>query len=397
MKNLSPEKSQRVDDYIKANYGKQTAEQMADALGVGSSTIRRRMRKMSPNSQIQDDLEGAGLDKDNWQHAWLKSEGTSIFIRNKEGFVTYTEVRDELVAEMKKYAPKYPEIKRTKREGYLLVVDPADIHFGKLARKGESDLDYDLDVAERRFNEGIDSLISKVGGFGISEIVLVLGNDILHIDNPKRTTTSGTSQDTSGMWWEAFNLAKKCYIRAIEKLVQIGNVHLVFCPSNHDFMSGFMLADSVSSWFHNSKNVTSNATMHHRKYIHFGSNLLGFTHGDGAKRKDLPALMAKEAKGEWATSAFCYWYVHHVHHKDRVKMDTGNKKFDQIEKDEIGVTTINTGLHVNPDKSIQVEAVRTPSVADRWHYTNGYTNIQAMECFLHSPYGGQEVRITHLF
>jgi hypothetical protein len=35
---------------------------------------------------------------------------------------------------------------------------------------------------------------------GEQKILFIGGNDILHVDTPKRTTTSGTSQDTDGMW-----------------------------------------------------------------------------------------------------------------------------------------------------------------------------------------------------
>ena len=392
--------TEQQNKYIKDNWSKMTVVDIARNLGKNERTIRRRadalnLPKKSSLDTFSEDLGKAGFDPENWSFGWLKSETSSIFIKNEKGFMTYMDIRDELITEMKKYAPRYPKLKRSKGQEYLLVIDPTDSHFGKLALKPEAD-DYNLEIAEKRFNDGIDELIAKVSGFQVTKIVMVLGNDILHIDNPKRTTTSGTPQDTDGMWWKAYEVAKRCYIKSIEKLLTIADVHLIHCPSNHDFMSGFMLSDSVASWFAHNKNVTSTINQAHRKYIVYGLNLIGFTHGDGAKKTDLGALMAREAKEAWSKCVFTYWYVHHLHHKEKLSLKTGDKRFDLVEKDLIDVTIIHS-TPINPEKNMQVEVIRTITGADRWHNTNGYVNMQAMECFLHSPNGGQIARFTHYY
>ena len=51
-------------------------------------------------------LKDAGLNPDSWSHGWLKVDGASIFVKNKDGLMTYDQIRDELVQEMKSYAPK---------------------------------------------------------------------------------------------------------------------------------------------------------------------------------------------------------------------------------------------------------------------------------------------------
>ncbi len=380
--------------------GKLKHEQLREAVekqfGVKLSydSIRKRMARMKKNDTFEVELEKNNFTGD-WSHGWLKTDTASIFIRNDKGVMSYEEIRDELVSEMKKYAPKYPKIKRVKLGGHLLVVDPADVHFGKLAVKEETGNDYNLAIAEMRFATGIDSLISKAQAFGIDSVVLVVGNDILHVDNPKRTTTAGTPQDTDGMWWEAYNTAKRCYIQAIEKLLTLGDVKLVFCPSNHDFMSGYMLTDAVVSWFSKHPNVSAHASMAHRKYVKFGNNLLGFTHGDGAKVQDLPNLMMTETRG----LAFEYgaWLIHHGHHKDKSVKRSGSKQMEKVEEDKLLITEIHTAKNIDPKNSISVEMVRTPSGADRWHDTNGYKNIQAIEVFLFHPVGGQVARLTNYF
>ena len=49
-----------------------------------------------------------------------------------------------------------------------------------------------------------------------------------------------------------------------------------------------MLARTLSTWFRNCDNVTIDDTINHRKYYQYGKNLLGFSHGDGAKMMDMP-------------------------------------------------------------------------------------------------------------
>jgi len=109
---------------------------------------------------------------------------------------------------------------------------------------------------------------------------LIIGNDILHIDTPRRTTTSGTPQDTDGMWYENFLNAKKLYVDVIESLLTVSDVHVTYNPSNHDYTNGFFLADVISSWFRKCENVTFDVSIKHRKYFSYGQNLIGTTHGD---------------------------------------------------------------------------------------------------------------------
>ena len=94
---------------------------------------------------------------------------------------------------------EFPAIKRVKyKDSYCLVIDPADIHIGKLASAYETGEDYNNEIAVKRVNQGIEKILSYVQCFPLDKIVLIIGNDILHTDNAKRTTTSGTPQDTDG-------------------------------------------------------------------------------------------------------------------------------------------------------------------------------------------------------
>lgn len=259
-------------------------------------------------------------------------------------------------------------VRNTVNDGHLFVVDLADIHIGKLCSSFETGEDYNNQIAVQRCKEGLEGLIQKSKGFAIEKILFIGGNDILHIDTPKRTTTSGTPQDTDGMWYDNFLIAKQLYIDLLNRLLEIADVHFMYNPSNHDYQSGFFLADVIKTYYKDSKNITFQCDISHRKYYTYEDNLIGTTHGDGASLDSLPGLMSVEAK-DWSSCKHRYIYIHHIHHKKL--------------KDFPGVT---------------VESLRSPSSTDSWHHRNGFQhNPKAVEGFMHHPKFGQVAKFIHLF
>lgn len=317
---------------------------------------------------LEKECQESGIDINDVKHYWYKSKLFSIFAKPKEK--TLEHLKQELIDGMSKYSPKYPVIKRKIiKNPHCLVIDPADVHIGKLASEYETRDKYNMNIAFERVMEGINGILDYVCFYKLDKIALIIGNDILHIDTPRRTTTSGTPQDTDGMWYENFLFAKELYIRVIEYLMQIADVHVVHNVSNHDYMTGWYLSQVVSTWFKNSKNVSFENDMRHRKAFTYGNNFIGSTHGDGAKNHDLPLLMAQEFPDMWASTKYRYTYTHHVHHK--------------TSKDHIGMV---------------IESSRSVSGTDSWHHRNGYQHaIKAVEAYLHHPERGQIARFTYTF
>ena len=134
----------------------------------------------------------------------------------------------------------------------------------------------------------------------------------LVVHKQTRTTTAGTPQDTDGMYWEAYKLAQGSMKFVIDQLQTLAPVDVIYCPSNHDFMSGFMLVDSLSMAYESNPNVSFNCDMTHRKYYKYGLNLICASHGDGMKMSDMPLIMAEESK-MWDSTKFRYCYLHHYH------------------------------------------------------------------------------------
>ncbi len=347
--------------------------------------VVREMRQkvvmnVNNNSALDLHLIERGIDKDDVVSVkhWQSASGEYRFsvVTKEQAEYSIEALFSPILKELQQYSPKIKRIRRhAVKEPHCLVLDPADVHVGKLATIDETGEHYNIKEAVKRVEEGISGILRKSSGFNLDQIIFIIGNDVLHIDTPHRKTTSGTPQDTDGMWHEAFQAAKSMYIKAIEKLLPVADVHVVFNPSNHDYTSGYMLAQTLEAYYRRSVNVTFDTSINHRKYTSYGTSMIASTHGDGAKLDNIPLLMATENPEMWNDCPHRYIYLHHVHHKQTHKFMSG--------KDFIGVTA---------------EYVRSPSASDGWHHRNGFVGAKkAIEAFIHSRDGGQVARITHLF
>lgn len=365
-------KNKEILEFVANNWWDLTASEIARKTGVSERTIRfyaesLKLPKKKSNA-FQEILVANNFTPPKWKDGWLKTEEASIRIVNTENSITYDQIKDEMIAEMKKHAPRYPKIKREKTSPHLLIIDPADIHINKLALAEETGDEYNIEIALNRVFKAVDEILLRSETYNIEKIILVIGNDVLNTDN-KSGTTAGTPQDMETMWHRAFKVARQMYVQVIEQLVSRADVHIIFNPSNHDYYSGFMLADALFCWFHRHKNITWDIEIKHRKYYTYGQNLIGTSHGDGARENDLPMLMATEAK-EWSNTTYRYFYLHHVHHKRQIKYIVGDKQ------------------------QITIEYMRSPSGADGWHSRNGYHAPKSIEGFIHHKDNGQIARLT---
>lgn len=322
---------------------------------------------------LANECNEVGIDINSVSHYWYKSKKFSIFAKPNE--FTRDEFLKSIEDLISNYSPSYPQIDYPKREdGHLLIINPADVHIGKFANSLETGEDYNIEIAKERVREGVKGILRNAEGYPIEKILFCIGNDILHTDNTMGSTTRLTPQDTDGKWFRHFTEALELYVEIVEMLIQIAPVDCIHSMSNHDYMSGFHLAHALKSWYRNTDAVSVDADPKHRKYYSWKNSLIGLTHGDGAKLNNLPLHMAQEEPKKWSETKYRYWYLHHLHHKQRYKFMSS---FDNI-----GVT---------------VEFLRSPSGTDSWHYQKGYTgSIKAVEGFIHNKYG-QIAHLTHIF
>lgn len=348
-------------------------------LEISSRSVRRaKKRWMAEEDSITESiLQDKNHDPKDWTAAWVKTDDGSVYIKNKSHSVSIDQIREDLLNDLKGYSPEWEAIERIEstKDSHCLIIDIADLHIGKYASALESGEDYGVDMAVNLAWRGVVGILDKASSYNLDKIVFVVGNDVLHIDGPNNTTTAGTRQDVDKIWHENFQAAKNLYVGIVGHLVDVADVHIMHNPSNHDCVTGYMLADTLFSWYRNHPNITFDVSMAHRKYFTYGLNLISTSHGDGAKMEDTPLIMANEAPMDWAKTRFRYIYLHHLHHMKKTNFLSG--------KDYHGAT---------------VEYLRSVSYTDSWHHRNGYQHApKCVTGFIHHKEFGQVARLTHLF
>lgn len=241
---------------------------------------------------------------------------------------------------------------------YLL----GDPHAGMYSWQEETGQDWDMDLCEEITGTLVQRLIDRAPA--TDEAMIVSVGDTFHADNAKPLTPqSGHILDVDSRFnrvvWGTLRMFK-IMIEAAKAKHKIVRVFVV--PGNHDPTLGHVLAMLLHEFYANDPRVIVDVTPRVRKYLQFGKNLIGITHGDRQKRAMLPGIMAEEKAKEWGQVVHKFWWLGHIHH---------------LVREDIG--------------RVQMEHLRTAANQDAWHSEQGYLSIQDARCVvLHREFGEWE-------
>lgn len=341
---------------------------------------------------LQTHCEVYGLPLNEVLMWWHKTREFSVCFKSQKAIDEYENLFAKFLEQVKKQSPgnKKPPLP-TKT---LAIPANFDIHIGKHCEMIRSGNEYTPEKAIGQVKNGMASMYALTKPFDVSDILLPLGNDIVHIDNNNNTTTSGTPQDSYGSVESQMLLAAQLYIGLIEEMSEHHNVWLCHVHSNHDRVAGWSVSRIVAAHFHNNPRVKwteEGMSQQHRKYFVFGDNLIMFHHGE-AKEEKLMGLIEAEARLAVSQTKRTYVYQGHTHHKTLSKRGVNTDKL--VEKDHSSLSVIRAGNGAH--NRLHVETVRSPSPADGWHSEKGYLSMPAVEMFLHNEHS-QFARFTHWF
>lgn len=283
---------------------------------------------------------------------WVKSA-----IHPERQWEILKEFAATLAEEVRGLAPIVPAPKHT--EDDLLCVYPmGDPHFGLHAWWQDAGEDFDLKIAEELTCGAVDRLIASAPAASTA-LLLNLG-DMFHADDQTNTSQSGHQLDVDGRWAKVQQVGLRAMIYCIQRLLEKHErVEMRVNRGNHDGHSSYALSLMLSCYFHNEPRVHIDLSPAVAWYYRFGAVLIGSTHGDTLKGKDLLGIMADDCPKDWGDTKHRYWYVGHVHHSD-VKEYRG------------GV----------------VEYFRTLAARDAWHAGQGYKAGRDMRLIvMHKDYG----------
>ena len=256
-------------------------------------------------------------DKGKEQSQLVQNYGVKLVLRRNPHRYLLKSVKqliDSLAERAPVYHPLPPRIPPS-GEPLLAVCGLADVHFGKLSWHRETGENYDLNIAVELWREAVSAILSRAQVRRIVRFVLPLGNDLFHADGKQQTTYRGTRVDCDGRFSKVWDIVLSELIHAIEMLQTLAVVQLPLVPGNHDSTAAVYLAEVLAARFRHNNRVIVDREPSSRKYIEWGTNLLGFDHGDRIPRQRLVTLMQAERPVSWGRTTCREWIRGHWHHE----------------------------------------------------------------------------------
>lgn len=252
--------------------------------------------------------------------------------------------------------------KQTRVKDSLYVLNIQDLHLCKLAFEAEAGQSYDIRIAEKVYRDAVKDLIAKAPVARIEEVLVIVGSDMLQVDNDHSTTTAGTYVDSDTRLSKAVDVATKMLTEVIEELATHFRVRVVVIPGNHDTQVSFFLGYYLSAWFRVHPNVVVDNGPKSRKYVGYGKTLIGFDHGDKTKLADLPLILMRENQA--TISQYRY-----------LEVLTGHRHRDAVQE----------------HKGVKVRTAPALCATDAWHFESGYVgNIRTSQGLLYNKEHGLE-------
>lgn len=261
-----------------------------------------------------------------------------------------------------------------------LTIHPYDPHLGMLAWGAETGESYDLKIAVDDYGAAVDRALAFSHFYPVGEILLVIGNDMIHADGPSPgtggkggATTKGTAQDLDTRLAKVFTAARKAAVRAVERalLVPAERVVVQLVPGNHDHDTIYKLGEVLLGWFRNTPRVEIRYGPAKRAFYRFGKTALMLTHGEEYKRQrdSLPLLFATECPPDiWAGTTYREVLTGHNHIAMAGRYSPTSDLFET--------------------RAIRVRSLPGLTATDAWHAEEGYKHHRAATAIAYRKSGG---------
>jgi hypothetical protein len=361
----SPEKllrAMRVDDSVWEVYKKQ----------IGKSPAWRKDR--SVNWKVRNGQVLSGDVEDSGKIKIVPVYTVKLWLRRKTEEIRTNLILEDFRSNVHKFSLRKTKsvVFKKPQNGYMLEVEMPDIHFGKLTWGEESGEDGDLKIQIKTSKKVMEELLSYSNKFPIEKIVFPIGHDFYNVDNQFNTTTHGTPQQEDTRWRKTFRDGWSLAAELINACAQIAPVDVPIIGGNHDEERSFYLGEVLSGLYSNTSRISIENCAKMRKYIVYGTNLIGMTHGYHENIKELKDIMAFEVPELWAKSKFKEWHTGDKHHKEDFVHKTHEEK---------------TG--------VVIRILRSLTTTDTWHYNKGYIGaLRASEAFLWDKDNGLKAQFT---
>jgi hypothetical protein len=157
--------------------------------------------------------------------------------------------------------------------------------------------------------------------------------------------------DVDTRWAKMYDVGVRLMIWAVEQLRQIAPVEVMYVPGNHDKTLSYCAVYTLHAYYERCEGVKVDLSPTPRKYIRYGVNLIGMSHGKEGKR--IEHLMQQEAAADWGETVFREWHLGDLHHETAK---------------EIG--------------GVKIRRIGAITAADAWHVEKGFRAMRMCQAFV---------------
>lgn len=197
----------------------------------------------------------------------------------------------------------------------LNLVTLTDTHVGMYAWAKESGHKWDLETAERTLVSAAIAMM-KAAPKADTCFIAELG-DWNHYDgHTAKTPMNQHPLDASGRPSEMVNTSVRILRRIVDMaLKRHKKVVLLVAQGNHDKQSYKWLRACMTAAYEREKRLEIIQEESIYYCLRYGQNMLGFSHGHGAKAESLPAVFAARYPRQWGATDHREIHCGHLHHK----------------------------------------------------------------------------------
>ena len=375
--NLRQYATDRQWEYLTATCGHGSARSAALALGVNPSAVQRSINALKAKAAKHgyapeyDVVHPAPPGFRSQGHSTLYDRHGNVRLQWHKTTIDRDKQLELLREAIQGACDDLPRLRPRKRaakgvrDDLMVVVPFGDPHFGMYSWAEETGADFNIDIAREDLCGAVDYLIAQSPPAG--RCVIANLGDFFHADNLEgKTARSGNILDMDTRLPKVIRVGLAAMRQAIATaLSRHETVEVVNAPGNHDDVLGMAMSIMLANIYENEPRVKVHDDPRRRFYVRHGKVLIGITHGDQTRDRDLPGIMATERAEDWGATKHRYFYRGHHHH------DT---------KEEFN--------------GCIVEQFRTLAPGDAYAVGHGWLSGRDMKLIVHDERYGEVSRVT---
>ncbi len=244
----------------------------------------------------------------------------------------------------------------------MVTYEVADPHVGLYAWEEEAGAAFDLVIAEELLVATAKRLVDSSPNAELG-VVEILG-DFFHADNTANMTTKrGNLLDVDTRYSKVLGVGIRCARTVVElALKKHKKVKIIVAIGNHDDHTALMLSHVLAAYYCNNPRVELIQNNSKFYYYQHGKVMIGITHGDTVKPKQLAQIMATDRPQMWGETLHRYWHTGHIHIKT-----------------------------VQEEPGCTIESFNSVVAADYWTHSSGYRAGRSMTSITyHNQFGEVE-------